>query len=215
MLHRKCSREEISSMTETDIVQMSKDLVASQMEELAGDEDPTPFQVIKDSNNTLSIALVHIPEGPQARDKMADFLTAACCVHRATEATFLSAAWSSMYSNVADVGKVMPSQRPNRVEVVTLVHVKQQKVETHTAAILRVDGKVRLSPWLFDSDFSDSGRIPSALLLGIALGEEMPPDMIEVLDDALQNLPIGRVMEMFVKQLDEVRDWLRDSAERN
>lgn len=202
-------------MSRTDIVQMSKDLVDSQLEDLAGDEDPTPFQVIKDSNDSLSIALVHIPEASDARDKMADFLTAACCVHRATEATFLSAAWSSMYSNVAEVGKVMPSQRPNRVEIVTLVHVTGQRVETHTAAILRVGGKVKLSPWISDPDFSDSGRIPSALLLGIELAQEMPPEMIEALDEALQTLPMGRVVELFVNQICEVRDQLRNSAERN
>lgn len=202
-------------MNETDIVQMSKGLVASQMEDLTGDEDPTAFQVIKDGNDTLSIALVQIPEASGARDKMADFLTAACCVHRAIEATFLSAAWSSMYSSAAEVGKVMPSQRPNRVEIVTLVHVKDQRVETHTSAILRVDGKVKLSPWIFDPAFSDSGRIPSALLLGIEMAKEMPPEMIEALDTATETLPMGRVVELFVKQLDEVRDWLRASAKRN
>ncbi len=202
-------------MTETDIVQMSKDLVDSQMGDLTGNEDPMPFQVIRDSNDTLSIALVHIPEAPEARDRMADFLTAACCVHRATEATFLSAAWSSMYSSVADVERVMPSQRPNRVEVVTLVHVKGQRVETHTAAILRFDGKVQLSPWIADPAFSDSGRIPSALLWGIELAKDMPQDMIEALTAAMETLPAGRVVELFVKQLDEVRGWLRDSSKRN
>lgn len=202
-------------MYETDIVQMSKDLVASQMQDLTGNEDPTPFQVIKDSNDALSIALVHIPEGASDRDKMADFLTAACCVHRATEATFLSAAWSSMYSSIADVEQARPSERANRVEVATLVHVKGQRVETHTAAILRVGGKVQLSPWLADPAFSDSGRIPGALLWGIELAKEMPQEMVEALDAAMETLPAGRVVEMFVKQLSEVRDRLRDSAERN
>jgi hypothetical protein len=202
-------------MSEKDIVQMSKDLVACQMEDLIGGEDPVPFQVVKDGNDDVSISLVHIPEAADGREKMADFLTAACCVHRATEATFLSAAWSSMYSNVNEVGRVMPSERPNRVEIVTLVHVKHQQVQTHTAAILRVDGKVQLSPWIFDPDFSDSGRIPSALLLGISLAKEMPAEMVEALDTALETIPIGRVMELFVNQLHQVRDSIRDVAERN
>lgn len=202
-------------MQETDIVKMSKDLVASQMGDLTGDEDPTAFQVIKDGNDTLSIALVQIPEASDARDKMADFLTAACCVHRATEATFLSAAWSSMYSSADEVGKVMPSQRPNRVEILTLVHVKDQQVETHTSAILRVDGRVKLSPWIYDSDFSNSGRIPSALLLGIELAKEMPEEVIDAIDVAMETFPMGRVVELFVQQLDEMRDRIRKSAERN
>lgn len=202
-------------MHETDIVKISKELVACQMEELAGDEDPTPFQVVKNCNDELGITLVEIPGGSGARDRMADFLTAACCVHRAVEVTFLSAAWSSLYSNVAEFGKVMPSERPNRVEIVTLVHVTQQIIETHTAAILRVDGRVQLSPWIVDPERPFSGRIPGALLWGIKLASEMPQDMIDALDAAREVIPVGRVVEMFVNQLQETRKQHSASAERN
>lgn len=202
-------------MYETDIVEMSKELVAAQMEELAGDEDPTAFQVVKNSNNDLSITMVQIPESSDDRDRMADFLTASCCVHRATEATFLSAAWSSMYSNVADFDKAMPSQRPNRVEIATLVHVTREQVETHTAAILRVDGRVKLSPWIVDPESAFSGRIPGALRRGIRLTNEMPQDVIDAIDAAMEVLPPGRVVEIFVKQLREMRRWQSASAERN
>lgn len=204
-------------MYEADIVAMSKSLVADLVDDLAGDEDPTPFQILKDENNTLSITLVHIPEGSEERDKMADFLTAACCVHRATEATFLSAAWSSVYSTVADVNKERPAERPNRVEVVTLVHATRKGVETHTAAILRVGGRVELSPWVADPEnaLSGAGRIPAALQWGIELVERMPQDVIEALDAAMETLPTGRIVEMFVRQIGQVRDWRRAMAERN
>lgn len=204
-------------MYETDIVQMSKSLAASLVEDLTGQEDPTPFQIVKDANDALSIALVHIPEAPEDRDKMADFLTAACCVHRAIEATFLSAAWSSVYSSVADVDKERPAERPNRVEVVTLIHVTRKRVETHTAAILRVDGRVELSPWIADPEnaFTGAGRIPAALQWGIELAERMPQDVIDALDAARESLPTGRIVELFVKQIGEVRDWRRAMAERN
>lgn len=205
-------------MNETDIVQMTKDFMAAQVDELAGNEDPQAVQMLKDDDDTLGIALVQIPASPTDRDKMADYLTAACCVHRATEATFSSAAWSSMYSNIADFDKVTPAQRPNRVEVVTLIHVTQERVETHTAAILRVDGKVKLSPWVADlprGECADAGRIPDALRWGIKLVKEMPQDLIDALTHAKDVIPVGRVVELFVNQINEIREWHRESAERN
>lgn len=203
-------------MYEPNIVEISKSLAADLVEDLTGNEDPTPFQILKDRNNTLSITLVHIPESSEDRDVMADFLTAACCVHRATEAAFLSAAWSSVYSSIADV-KERPAQRANRVEVVTLIHVTQRRVETHTAAILRVDGRVELSPWIADPEnaLSGAGRIPAALQWGIELAGRMPQDVIDALDAAMETMPCGRVIELFVKQIGEVRNWRRTMAERN
>jgi hypothetical protein len=205
-------------MHETDIVQMSKDFMAEQVRELAGDEDPQAFQVLRDENDTLGIALVQIPSNANDRDKMADYLTAACCVHRACEATFSSAAWSSLYSDITDMGKAMPAQRPNRVEVVTLIHVTAERVETHTAAILRVAGKVKLSPWLSDSihgEQVDGGRIPEALRWGIKLAGEMPQDLIDALTNARDVLPLSRVVELFVNQISEIRETHRTKAETN
>lgn len=205
-------------MHEIDIVQMTKDFMAAQVEELAGNEDPQAVQMLKDDDDTLGIALVQIPASPDDRDKMADYLTAACCVHRASEATFSSAAWSSMYSNINDFGKVTPAQRPNRVEVVTLIHVTRERIETHTAAILRVGGKVQLSPWLADSPYgecADAGRIPEALKWGIRLAKEMPQDLIEALTNARDAIPIGRVVELFVNQISEIRGTHRTQAETN
>jgi hypothetical protein len=194
--------------SETDIVQLSKDFMASQVEELFGDEDPRAFQVVRADDDTLGIALVDIPVGPDDRDKMADYLTATCCVHRATEATFSSAAWSSVYSDVADAEKALPAQRPNRVEIIMLVHVTSAGVETHTAAVLRVDGRVRLSPWITDKalgEYANGGRIPEALKWGIKLVNDMPEELVVALGRAKEALPMGRVVEMFVRQIRGIR----------
>lgn len=204
-------------MYETDIVQMSKDLMAYLVEDLTGDEDPAAFQIVRNADGDLGMALVQIPEGSAGRDTMADMLTAACCVHRASETTFSSTAWSSVYSNVGDVSKVRPAQRPNRVEVITLVHVNQERVEVHTAAVLRVDGKVKLSPWIVDPDQprSGGGRIPEALEWGIKLAGDMPEEMIEALEIARSSIPMGRVMELFVEHLGGVRERFRRAAQSN
>lgn len=201
-----------------DIVQLSKDFVAAQIVDLHGSEDPQAFQVLKDGDDVLGISLVDIPRDDKDRDLMADYLAAACCVHRAVEATFASSAWSSMYSNPITALSKSPSERDNRVEIIMLVHVTPQRIETHTAAILRVDGKVSLSPWLKEDQYGSvysAGRIPEALKLGIGLTERMPQEMINALTAAREVLPPGRIVEMFVKQIREVRDQAQESAKRN
>ena len=205
------------SDTENDIVQMSKDFVAAQFDDLRGSEDPHAFQVLRSSDDVLGISLVDIPRSDSDRDLMADYLAAACCVHQAVEATFASSAWSSMYSNPLTAATKLPSERGNRVEIVMLVHVTSRRVEVHTAAILRVDGKVRLSPWMIEEDSIGigAGRIPDALRLGIGLSKEMPEEMVKALVEAREALPLGRIVEMFVNQIREVRDQARSAAERN
>lgn len=206
-------------MTDThDIVQLSKDFVAAQMDGLRGAEDPQAFQVLKDSDDVLGVSLVDIPRSDNDRDLMADYLAAACCVHQAVEATFASSAWSSMYSNPAIALSKAPSERDNRVEIVMLVHVTPRRVETHTAAILRVGDRVSLSPWLKEEQqgsIYSAGRIPEALKLGIGLTEKMPQEMVDALVAAREVLPPGRIVEMFVKQIREVRDQAQESAQRN
>ena len=99
-----------------------------------------------------------------------------------------------------------------------LVHVTSERTETHTAAILRVDGKVRLSPWIVEGQENsvyNTGRIPEALKLGIDLSIRMPEEILEALLRAKEALPLGRIVEMFVKQIREVRDQVRSAAEKN
>ena len=206
------------SDTETDIVQLSKDFLAAQVGELSGHEDPQAFQVVRSSDDVLGVSLVDIPGSDGDRDLMADYLAAACCVHRAVEVTFASAAWSSMYSNPLAADWKLPSQRDNRVEIVMLIHATSQRIETHTAAILRVDGTVRLSPWIIEDQQGSSintGRIPEALKLGIGLTKEMPQEMVNALAEAREALPLGRIVELFVKQIRQVRAEARVAAERN
>lgn len=203
------------SNTETDIVQLSKDFLAAQVSDLSGGEDPQAFQMLRASDDTLGISLVHIPAGEGDKDLMADYLTAACCVHRAIEATFATPAWSSMYSKPATVTEKPPSERDNRVEIVMLIHVTSQRIEAHTSAILRVDGRVHLSPWIVEDQLCAAGRIPEALKLGIGLTDQMPQEMIEALTEARDAIPPGRLLELFVKQIREARDQARSAAERN
>jgi hypothetical protein len=205
------------SDTENDIVQLSKDFLAAQVSELYGNEDPKAFQMLRSGDDVLGMSLVDIPQGEDQKDLMADYLAASCCVHRAVEATFASAAWSSMYSNPLEAGWKLPGQRGNRVEIVMLVHVTSEAVRTHTAAILRVGGTVRLSPWLNEPglDVSNTGRIPEALRMGIKLSHEMPEELIQALDRAKGEVPLGRIVEMIVNQIRQVRDDVRSAAEKN
>ena len=193
---------------QVDIVQLSKDFIQSQLDDLTGNDDPTPFQIVKSADGAMGIAMVHIPEDHAGRDVMADYLTAACCAHRAVETIFSSAVWSSVYENPADVQKELPGQRANRVELMILMHATQAGLETHTAALLRVDGAVRLSPWITGSEQGerlDGGRIPNALQRGLRLSREMPPELEEALGLAREILPLGRVVELFAEQLRGLR----------
>lgn len=200
--------------TENDIVQLSKDFIAAQVGELCGSEDPKAFQMLKSEDGVLGVTLVDIPESDDERDLMADYLAAACCIHRAVEATFASSAWSSMYSSPAQAG-IKPGQRDNRVEIVMLVHVTSQRIQAYTAAILRVNGTVRLSPWLAETAHCDSGRIPEALRTGIRLSVGMPQDLVKALNDAKADMSTGQILELFVNQIREVREKARRSAEMN
>lgn len=205
------------SDTETDIVQLSKDFLAAQVGELRGNEDPKAFQILRSGDNSLGISLVDIPQEGEEKDLMADYLAAACCVHRAVEVTFASAAWSAMYSSLAP-GFKLPSEKDNRIEIVMLVHVTSQRVETHTAAILRANGTVRLSPWIVEDrqgSVANTGRIPEALRMGINLTRQMPPDLVEALLQARESFHPGQVIELFVKQIRQVREEVRLTAERN
>ena len=205
------------SDTETDIVQLSKDFLAAQVGELRGNEDPKAFQILRSGDNSLGISLVDIPQDGEEKDLMADYLAAACCVHRAVEVTFASAAWSAMYSSLAPRFK-LPSEKDNRIEIVMLVHATSQRVETHTAAILRTNGAVRLSPWIVEDQqgsVANTGRIPEALRMGINLTRQMPPDLVEALLQAKESFHPGQVIELFVKQIRQVRAEVRLAAERN
>jgi hypothetical protein len=205
------------SDNENDIVQLSKDFLAAQVSELSGNEDPRAFQVLRSDDDILGISLVDIPRDEAEKDLMADYLAAACCVHRAVEATFASAAWSSMYSNPMEIGTKLPGQRGNRVEIIMLIHVTSKATQMHTAAILRVGGQVRLSPWLAEpsSDVISTGRIPEALKMGIKLSDEMPEELVHALSQAKEGLPLGRIVEMVVNQIRDVREKVRSAAEKN
>jgi hypothetical protein len=203
-------------MSENDIVQLSKDFIAAQVSDLSGNEDPKAFQIVRSEDDILGVSLVDIPCSDDEKDLMADYLAAACCLHRAVESTFASSAWSSMYSNPIDASKIMPMERSNRVEIVMLVHVTSETIQTHTAAILRVNGEVRLSPWLVESDrYCNSGRIPEALRMGIRLSKDMPQELVDALKQAREDLPPGRILELFVNQIRQVRDEARKAAEKN
>ena len=181
-------------MTLTESVQR---YIENMVQDLKGDEDFPPFFIIKDHQGTNRILAVEMPEGADAKDKVANMLAALCALHRVTEAALGAVGWMVKVDK-DDLGLVVglpPSQDPRRVEVVmlTIASVEDDSL-MYTADLIRENNLVGVGLWEPSPAAADcQGRFVEAIELGISFGQMLPSEMTEFFDEELGH---GREQEL-------------------
>jgi hypothetical protein len=136
------------------------------------------------------------------KDKLAVLMTAQMVVSRATEAIHVSTAytahidkeddhiddieWQQMKHGVLKAERA-PSQNPNRVECVVLMHATRGRDQFHTAPVTRhPDKPPELGEW--DTQVFKrgtlGGRFGDALKLGLDFVDAMPQEMVDIIEKA-------------------------------
>jgi hypothetical protein len=133
------------------------------------------------------------------KDRIAAVMTAALTCARATECVFTSTSWMVMSDRPPDaaspsdvdagdlLGGVMPSQHPNRVECITIMYVSKNRCAMAHAPLTRHPDRLPdVGKWQ-GSDMDGAkigGRFGEAIDHGLRMAQEMPQEMVEILDAA-------------------------------
>jgi len=172
--------------------------------QLTGLNDFDPVVMVKTRHGDIAVAHLLMPDEEEGRAAVAAIMAAVCGVNLGVEATFCSAAWVAQYPKGTDMTMrpdVMPSQHPDRQEMVSLVLINEQgRATMHSAPIIRENNMVGIGLWEEPSpDTEPMGRFVSSLRLGLKMAKDIPPDMADELErmdpDMTQNL-IRRIAQM-------------------
>lgn len=168
-----------------DIVSVAKAYIEHMVPELEGDQDITAFLMVQpkdtDDIGDWHMLAMLMPSEPEQKNRIADYLTAACCVYNAEEVVFASAGWS-VKNPCKEELDMAPSDSPLREEDVFIAHSTRftgNTVGHHSCPIIRRDNKVYLGPWAEMVGVGAVGRFAEAITLGLRLAVDMPPDVRE------------------------------------
>lgn len=197
----------------TDLVQYAKTFVESKVEDLTGGEDFMPFMLLNCPLGHMYAGLL-MPGENDEKDKLADHMLALCATHRPSEVMFVSTTWMVIRKNTKELElSLPPSKQADRMETVFMVHHTDStsKATTYSAAITRrVDGTVILSEWKDNPGSTVVGRFGEAISAGIKIGEQIPPDFAEWLDEEIAAGRAGDAMEAVLRAMGKVRGVSRN-----
>jgi hypothetical protein len=132
----------------------------------------------------------------QDKARIAACMTASLVVARATECVFTSTSWmvemergpDETGPDVADpLAGMMPSEHPDRVEVITIMYFGKNHTALAQAKLTRHQDRLPdVGPWNQWSAevIKVGGRFGEAVDRGLRMVEEMPEQMVEILDEA-------------------------------
>lgn len=144
-------------------------------------------------------ALPMVPFNSEAdKDRVAELMTATLTVARATQAVAINTAYMagvriedaspSLKRGLYGPGDKPASQRPDRIEVVTLLYDNMTRFCACNALVTRRAGKPPLlGTWdtqQFELDHPARGRFGNAIHLGLLASKEMPQAMADIIDEA-------------------------------
>ena len=183
--------------------------VESLVADLEGEDDFMPFMTYtgtaRGEPSTGYVGL-DMPEGEQ-RDDIADTMMAILAIYRATEAVFASVSWGvSVPKEDIDKPHMMPSQHPDRVEMVFMVHVTPDGDAFHTAPVHRAENRVTLGDWDINSSTERmGGRFADAIHNGITMGAQLPPGAIRFIDARMANGEVQELVGPFMRAMRTIR----------
>lgn len=131
------------------------------------------------------------------KDRIAACMTASLVVARATECVFTSTSWMVEMQREPDEtgpdmadplgGLIPPSEHPDRVEAITIMHVGKDRSALARAKLTRHQDRLPdVGPWIGWSGEGAKigGRFGEAIDHGLRMVQEMPQEMVEILDEA-------------------------------
>jgi hypothetical protein len=199
-------------MNQPNLGENTKKHLASIMKDLSGKDDFMPFLLLNSKVGHIYVGLM-MPGEEDKKDSLADTMMAVCAVHRATEAMFVSTSW--MVSRKKDEGPLdmstPPSQQPDRVEAVFMVHhtSSTDDVTTYSAPVIRKDNTVGLGEWTDSPGVKIGGRFGDAIRHGMKFGEDIPTDMAEYLDAEITAGRSEQAVKMMLRALNSARSSIQ------
>jgi len=142
--------------------------------DLKGEDDFMPFLITNHDGAEGYWGLAAM--APEVKDDIADLIAAAMAVTRAQEAVFAAVSWVVTQDPDGPPIDVMPSEHPDRKEMVFLVHATRDGDAMHTAQLHRIDRKVELGAWEKMDGAKMAGRFADAMRAGMHLGTKMPEE---------------------------------------
>ena len=198
-----------------DIVSVAKAYAEALIEDLEGKNDFLPFLVIQPKDTDFDTGKWHMmamqmPSEPEQKNRVADYMTAACAVYNAEEVVFCSAGWS-VQNPCAEELQMAPSDSPMRVEKVLIAHSTRftgNTVGHHSADLHRVNNKVFTSPWDCMT-MKAAGRFAEAITLGFKLAVEMPPDVREGVTEMIAEGSEQKLLNAMANMINSAREEAR------
>lgn len=192
----------------TDLVEQAKKFVESKIEDLTGDEDFMPFMLLNCNIGHVYAGLL-MPQADSEKDKLADSMMALCATHRPSEVMFVSTTWMVQRKSKKELNLSKPvSEQPDRMEAVFMTHHTDgtDKATTYSAAVTRrVDGTVVLSEWKHNPGTTVQGRFGKAISTGMKIGEQIPPDFGDWLDEEITAGRANDAADSVLRALGKVR----------
>jgi len=203
-----------------DIVSVAKAYAEALIEDLEGKNDFLPFLVIQPKDTTFdsgnwNLLVMQMPEDPEQKNRVADYMTAACAIYNAEEVVFCTAGWA-VQNPCAEELQMAPSDSPMRVEKVLIAHSTRftgNTVGHHSADLHRVNNKVFTSPWDYMT-MRAAGRFAEAITLGFKLAVDMPPDVregvVEMIAEGSEQKLLNATANMINSAREEARKQVGD-----
>lgn len=174
------------------LVEDARRHVESLVEDLEGNDDFMPFMTIVCHDDKVAYVGLEMPD-EEGKGDIADVMAAMTAAYRAKEVVFGSVSWMVKSAKKEGLG-MMPSEHPDRVEAVFLLHITGDGDTMHHAEVRREDGTVFLDTWdSFEADSNVSGRFGTAIHMGMKLSANLPPEMVEYME---ANFAVGKEEEV-------------------
>jgi hypothetical protein len=190
----------------TDLVTAAKTAARDALNDLeAPQADIPPLLVAKTPKGYLSVQL-EMPQEPDQRDMVADYMMALIACSRATEAVFICTAWMAT-ATLADMRR--PSEREDKNEVLVLAHDNGDTTSLWMAGLTRHENRPPdMGLWKHDEESTMGGRFAEALSLGLKLSETVAqiPGLQDQLDEAATPEEISSLALVLVETLQKARN---------
>ena len=170
-----------------EILEKAQRCVEHSTLDLSGNQDFIPFVIVVDEEDRdCFVGFTSMPEDDEAKDVLADLITALCVVHGAVQAAFGSAAWAAA-TTLDDDSDLPPSKRANRQEVAVTTAATAAGISgIRVASLVRENNKVGVGLWEQYPPEAASGRFAEALHLGLKLSKRIPPSIRAFLREQIE-----------------------------
>jgi hypothetical protein len=166
----------------SSLVEEAQHHVESLVADLEGDNDFMPFLTIACLDDKVVYVGLAMP-GEEGKNDLADVMGALTAAYRAQEVVFASVSWMVKADSREGLGHRMPSEHPDRVEAVFLLHVTGDMNDImHSAEVRRTNGRVTLGAWDSFDATEVAGRFGEAIHRGMVLSANLPPEMVAYIE---------------------------------